>query len=131
LQTKVQNTKLANPFKGQRRSETRFYDSGSGWPDSANFRLLGDCLLLKITISSKDLGYFFQGKSYICIKFDKKWLGPHSGRCFFTNSAGHPDSGASPLDAMMTTLLLSNWKAQIGKTRLDWNLSQYQFILQH
>jgi hypothetical protein len=43
-----------------------FFRSYPGWPDWANFRLFGDCLLwavlLKMTKVAKILGYFIYGK---------------------------------------------------------------------
>jgi hypothetical protein len=60
-----------------------------GWPDWANIRLMGDCLLwaifLKNCRSSPHFGAtFFYGKSYVII-LTKKWVGLHF-RWFFSRT---------------------------------------------
>jgi hypothetical protein len=53
-----------------------------------DFSPLGVFSLQKLT---KLLGYFFL-RNNLCINFDKKWVGQHFGRFFFTNASGHPAS---------------------------------------
>jgi hypothetical protein len=59
----------------------------TGWPDSANFRLLGDCLLwmcfLKFTKVAQIFGLLFShDTSCLCINFAKKMFRTHFGRFF-------------------------------------------------
>jgi hypothetical protein len=72
----------------------------SGWPDWANLRPTGDCLLRAVTwiphFWACTLFYFHSTsilRLSIWINFDKIWVGLHFVR-FFTNSSGHPDGDA-------------------------------------
>jgi hypothetical protein len=56
-----------------------------GWPDWANFRLLGPCFLwagfFNCRYSQNVWATFFQGLK-LYVNFDYKWVGPHFGRSF-------------------------------------------------
>jgi hypothetical protein len=67
-------------------------DQRSGWPDWANFRPVGNCLLrvasLKLHKKTKCWGNFRPRKK-LWINFDKNGLGYILGG-FFADSSGHP-----------------------------------------
>jgi hypothetical protein len=69
--------------------------SSPGWPDWANFRLLGDSILWAVVWILQKwrtfLGYFFHGTGYVII-LTKIWLGYILG-VFFINASGHPVTG--------------------------------------
>jgi hypothetical protein len=44
--------------------ETTFLDSGTGWPDWANFRLMGDCLLWKFYENCRSSPHFWATSSW-------------------------------------------------------------------
>jgi hypothetical protein len=51
---------------------------GPGWPDWANFRILGDCFS-EITEEAPNFGAtFFHDKTMYYISFDKRWTGLHT-----------------------------------------------------
>jgi hypothetical protein len=53
----------------------------SGWPDLANFRLLGDCFLWVVFVV-QIFGLFFSHEKELFINFYRKWVGLHFGRFF-------------------------------------------------
>jgi hypothetical protein len=63
-----------------------------GWPDRANLRSMGDCVIWAVTWKlqkySTFFGYFIPWLIF-CTNCGKKWVGLHFG-WFFTNSSGHP-----------------------------------------
>jgi hypothetical protein len=71
-----------------------YYSSGAVWPEWANFRSMGDCLLSAVFFqnyrSSQNFwATVFQSIDNMCIHFVKIWVGLHFGP-FFTNSSGRP-----------------------------------------
>jgi hypothetical protein len=51
------------------------------------------------------LGMFIPRKM-LCIDFDKNWVGTHFGRCFKTNSSGHPGCREQKLNCRGVTGLI-------------------------
>jgi hypothetical protein len=58
---------------------------GEFWPFGRLF------ILVSLFLKNTKMGYFFPGKGYICIKFDKKIGLATFWAIFSTNTSGRPD----------------------------------------